>query len=137
MRMRRSLSLVAALAAAMAACIAAPPPASARPADCALYANIFTNSNGLQGRAEVICPNREDYRVEVYLRRMDGWRNTPVAFAGKDLIEQGWQILSAYEPCSDVQTDKQYFAHAYLYDGRFGPPIEIRDVKSNTVWGHC
>ncbi|WP_283139407.1 hypothetical protein [Rhizohabitans arisaemae] len=112
-------------------------PASARPHDCQIRVFIEQWSSGLVGKARVDCANREDYRVEVIIRRKDGWTHTRVAFAGIDYIEQGTRWVQTSEPCSDVETTKQYSVKGILYDGRFGPPIDVKEVETGLIQGHC
>lgn len=115
-------------------------PASARPYDCELTVTQvqMDGNKGMMGRAEVYCARPETYTVRVYIRRKDWYGNTPVAFGDRDRKNyQGRTYAYAYEPCSDLQTNKQYFTHAYLDDTRFGPPIEVKDIKSPRFAGHC
>ncbi len=136
--MRRLTAVLAAIALAAGGVMVTASPASAIPADCSLYARISADPGAMYGRAEAYCPNRESFDLKIIVRRMDGWQgNAPVASGYRELIEQGWWWVSATEPCSDVQTNKQYFAHAYLYDTRFVYPILVDEVKSPAIWGHC
>lgn len=143
MSIRRTVKVVAtsAVAATLAATGALFPtsPAAARPADCRLSVRISPDPGGLYSRAEVNCARSEHYTVRVIIRRKDfgvTWR--PVADAERGYHQSGYGFVSASEPCSDVDPKKQYKAHAYLYDNRLpGPGVEVKDVQSNIVSGHC
>lgn len=112
-------------------------PAAARPADCSLHVRISPDPGSMYARAEVNCPQKEHYAISIVIRREDPIGNRNVAENYKGRHQQGYDYLSTSEPCSDVQTNRKYHAHGYLYDTRFGPPIEVKDVKTRSVSGHC
>jgi hypothetical protein len=114
-------------------------PASAIPADCSIRAYITTLGTGVLGVAEAQCRRNEGQRgidVDIYRSGFLGW--TQVAHKYVKRNGAGIFRITTLEPCSDADTDRKYKARAALFDERFpGPPIEIRDVDSNTVQGHC
>lgn len=112
-------------------------PASARPHDCSLSVKISKDPGSMYARADVNCRNKEHFAISIVIRREDFLRNANVAENYKGFHASGYTYLSTSEPCGDVQTNKKYHAHAYLYDTRFGPPVEVKDVKSASVSGHC
>jgi hypothetical protein len=144
-RLRAALRTAASAAAAFALVIIAmamlASPASARPHDCDLKVELFRNgaTDRLIGRGIVKCANPEQYIVQVYIRRHDLVSRTPVGSGREDERSKvgGATIAIAEEPCSDVETDKEYTAQAYLYDTRFYYPIEIKDEETAEMTGPC
>ncbi|WP_329084270.1 hypothetical protein [Streptosporangium sp. NBC_01469] len=134
----RAAGLSVATAVAVAGVLVPASPASARPHDCSLSVRLSPDPGSMYARADVNCANTERYAVQIIIRREDGWQgnsNVAEAYAGRN--RKGYDWLSTSEPCSDVQTNKKYHAHAYLYDTRAGYPIEVKDVKSSSITGHC
>lgn len=112
-------------------------PAQARPKDCSLSVKISPDKGAMYARADVKCKKKEHFAIKIIIRRKDFGTNAPVATSYKGYHKSGYTFRSTTEPCKDVSTKKKYFAHAYLYDTRFGYPIEVKDIKSNTIKGHC
>ncbi|GAA5042528.1 hypothetical protein HNP84_002146 [Thermocatellispora tengchongensis] len=137
MRKARIVTSSLVTAAALLVTLVPAAPAAARPADCSIVARISPDPGSMYARAEVNCPKKEHFSVTIRIRRDDWHGNTVVATRYKGTHHQGFFSLSTSEPCSDVEPGKKYFAEAELNDTRFGPPIEIRTVKSRTVSGHC
>jgi hypothetical protein len=90
----------------------------------------------MSGTGYVSCPRPEHYAIDIDVFREDRLFDTQVAHAYRGYYDTG-NSLTTVEPCSDVQTNKTYHARATLFDTRFGPAVEIRDVESASVWGHC
>ncbi|MFI8194876.1 hypothetical protein ACIF8T_40355 [Streptomyces sp. NPDC085946] len=112
--------------------------AQARPIDCSLSITIERHTSELGARAWVNCPKPEHYTVNVYLYR-DEWYGNDLVAQGKRDSNGAGGALSAYaaEPCSDLQTNKKYYARAVLYDTTYSYPIEVKDTQSGSYWGHC
>ncbi|WP_147315767.1 hypothetical protein [Asanoa ferruginea] len=113
-------------------------PAAARPIDCSLTAVLYQSPAGLQASGQVYCSTPETYDVKVYLYRRDWCCGTVVASSvvGRNNYA-GYTTAYAVEPCSDLQTDKQYDAKIALDDTRFGPGIRVKEIITNKVTGHC
>lgn len=91
----------------------------------------------MYARAEVNCSNKEHFAIDVDIYREDTGPDGQVAHAYKGYHASGYTYLSTSEPCSDVQTNKRYYAKATLFDTRFGPGIDVKETQSGTVSGHC
>jgi hypothetical protein len=136
MRIKRSVALLAAsLVAASLSIFAIASPAAARPHDCSLRATLNRVGAGVSGSGYVSCARSEHYAIRIYVFREEAF-DSSVAHAYKGYYDTG-NSLTTLEPCSDVQTSKTYHAKAILYDTRFGPPIEVKEAKSSSAWGHC
>ncbi|MEU8205896.1 hypothetical protein [Streptosporangium sp. NPDC049046] len=137
--MFRAAKFSAAIVAMAAAGVLLPvSPASARPIDCNLTVNLVKVSEGFNAAANVYCSKGEHYTAYVYIRREDTFGNSVVASGKVDSNgKSGWFHARASEPCSDVQTNKKYHAHGYIYDTTYGYPIEVKDFKTSSVTGHC
>ncbi len=136
---RAGLISIATALAATAAMIVNVPSASARPIDCSLSVRLHKDPGGLYARADVNCPTPETYYLEVLIYRKDLFGSSTIVAESevKRTNRRGLDWIGTTEPCSDVQTTKSYHAAAFLYDGRFQVPIEVKDAGTGTVKGHC
>ncbi|GAA1859130.1 hypothetical protein [Asanoa iriomotensis] len=134
----RTVALLAVGITALAGVVLPASPASARPIDCSLTAVLYQSPAGLQASGQVYCSTPETYNLMVYLYRRDFLVGTVVAQAvvGRNNY-QGYTTAYAVEPCSALQTNKQYDAKIALDDTRFGPGIRVKEIITNKVWGHC
>jgi hypothetical protein len=138
-KIRRAITGSALAAAAVTAGLVVPAsPAAARPIDCSLAVGVHQISVGLEGRAKVYCSQPEHYTVHVSLFREDGWFDGLVATGiGRSNGRAGSVFAFAVEPCSDVQTNKTYYARGRVEDTTYYYPIEVKVAVSSSVWGHC
>ncbi|NJP35869.1 hypothetical protein [Micromonospora thermarum] len=136
-RLRLAAMSVAAMSLAAAGALVPASPASARPHDCSLSVKISKDPGSMYARADVNCRNKEHFAIRISIYRDDWHGNSSVASRYKGFHASGYTYLSTSEPCSDVDPKKKYHAIAKLYDTRFGPAVEVKDVKSTTVSGHC
>lgn len=136
----RAAGLSAATAAlALIGAVTPAAPAAAIPKDCSLSVRISADPGSMYARADLNCAKPETYWIDIIIYRHDGILGA-VKVAEKEVKRtnhQGLDWLSTSEPCSDVQTNRQYSAKAYLYDARFEYPIEVKDVSSPKKQGHC
>ncbi|WP_204045407.1 hypothetical protein [Acrocarpospora phusangensis] len=114
-------------------------PALAIPKDCSLTVVLINAPSALNARGSVYCTRPETYWVETVIYRHDSLGRKVKVAEGETKYNghQGWGYAHASEPCSDVQTNKNYSARAFLYDARLVYPIEVKDATSSTVRGHC
>lgn len=136
--LRASGMVAAALTLATSGLIMGASSAQARPIDCSLSITMERHSNGLGSRAWVNCPRPEHYTVYVYLYREEWYGNDLVAQGKRDSNGAGGALSAyAFEPCSDLQTNRKYHATAVLYDTTYHYPIEVKDTQSGSYTGHC
>lgn len=133
--MRLAAGSIAAASLAVSGVLLPASPAVAAVDDCTLETTIYRESQGLYARAEVNCPQRENYSVHVQIYREDWFGSTEVAGEYKTTQHAGYDYVGASEPCSDVQTNKKYRAYGRLKQAGLG--IDEKTHESATVQGHC